>query len=135
MKTETEIEKKLEDQQRPAEEPQQAAPEATQDEVWDTVAISELIRSKCRFDETPAFLFLGKKEARLLTDHLASAFGTDCVSTLRDTYYMGLDVIVLDTETHLSTGGRKAVRTLQDPIYRRAAWRDSEADARWQLRM
>ena len=105
------------------------------DEDWDTMAIARLIRSKSLYDETPAFLFLGKKEARLLTEHLASAFGADSVTTLRDTYYMGLETIVLDTESHLSTGGRKALRTLQDPISRRPAWRDNDADARWQFRV
>jgi hypothetical protein len=104
-------------------------------EVWNTEAISELIRSKCDHDETPAFLFLGKKEAGLLTAHLAQVFGDDAVVTLHDTYYMGLDVVVIDAESHLSTAGRKAVRTLQDPISRRPAWRDRETEARWQFRM
>jgi len=104
-------------------------------DAWDTEAISELIRSKCDHDETPAFLFLGQKEAGLLTEHLAQVFGEDAVVTLHDTYYMGLDVIVLETENHISTGGRKAVRTLQDPIARRPAWRDADTSAQWQFRM
>ncbi|MBK1881158.1 hypothetical protein JIN85_01960 [Luteolibacter pohnpeiensis] len=109
-------------------------PEVVLDDEWDTMAIARLIRSKSHYDETPAFLFLGKKEARLLSEHLASAFGEESVATLRDTYYMGLETIVLDTETHLSTGGRKALRTLQDPISRRPAWRDNDVDTRWQFR-
>lgn len=109
--------------------------ELTLGDVWDTAAISELIRSKCDHDETPAFLFLGKKEAGLLTDHLAEVFGEDAVVTLHDTYYMGLDVVVLDAESHVSTGGRKAVRTLQDPIARRPAWREADTAAQWQFRM
>lgn len=104
-------------------------------ETWDTEAISALIRSKCDHDETPAFLFLGKKEAGLLTGHLAQVFGEESVVTLNDTYYMGLDVIVLETESHVSTGGRKAVRTLQDPIARRPAWREAETNAQWQFRI
>ncbi len=104
-------------------------------DTWDTAAISELIRSKCDLEETPAFLFLGKKEAGLLTAHLAKVFGDDAVVTLHDTYYMGLDVVEVDAESHISTGGRKAVRTLQDPISRRPAWRDRETSAQWQFRM
>jgi hypothetical protein len=104
-------------------------------ETWNTEAISNLIRSKCDHDETPAFLFLGQKEAELLTAHLAQVFGDDAVVTLHDTYYMGLDVVVIDEESHLSTAGRKSVRTLQDPIARRPAWRDRETEARWQFRM
>ena len=111
------------------------ASELTLGETWDTEAISNLIRSKCGQDETPAFLFLGKKEAGLLTGHLAQVFGEDAVVTLHDTYYMGLDVIVLETESHVSTGGRKAVRTLQDPIARRPAWRVADTNAQWQFRI
>ena len=112
-----------------------ATSELVLDEVWNSAAVSELIRSKCDLDETPAFLFLGKKEAELLTAHLAKVFGDDAVVTLHDTYYMGLDVVVVDAESHISTGGRKAVRTLQDPISRRPAWRDRETNAQWQFRM
>ncbi len=112
-----------------------ATSELVLDEVWDSTAISELIRSKCDLDETPAFLFLGKKEAELLTAHLAKVFGDDAVVTLHDTYYMGLDVITVDAESHISTGGRKTVRTLQDPISRRPAWRDRDTNAQWQFRI
>ena len=112
-----------------------AVSELAMGETWNTEAISDLIRSKCDRDETPAFLFLGKKEAELLTAHLAQVFGDDAVVTLHDTYYMGLDVVVIDEESHLSTAGRKSVRTLQDPIARRPAWRDRETEARWQFRM
>lgn len=109
--------------------------ELTLGDAWDTAAISDLIRSKCAHDETPAFLFLGKKEAELLTDHLAQVFGEESVVTLNDTYYMGLDVIELDIESYIATGGRKAVRTLQDPISRRPAWREAETNAQWQFRV
>ena len=112
-----------------------AESELVLDEIWDTAAICELIRSKCDHDETPAFLFLGKKEAELLTEHLAAVFGDAAVVTLRDTYYMGLDVVVIDLDSHFSTGGRKAVRTLQDPISRRPAWRDADTEAKWQFRI
>lgn len=105
------------------------------EDVWDGEAVSELIRSKCDHGETPAFLFLGRKEAGLLKEHLAEIFGEDSVVTLNGTYYKGLDVITIDCETFLATGGRKAVRTLQDPISRRPEWRDRETDALWQFRI
>ena len=53
---------------------------------WDVEAVSALIRSKCGHGETPAFLYVGRKEAGLLRAHLAEVFGTDAVSTLRDNY-------------------------------------------------
>jgi hypothetical protein len=105
------------------------------EDVWDGEAVSELIRSKCEFGETPAFLFLGRKEAALLKDHLAEIFGEDSVVTLYGTYYKGLEVVTIDCESFLATGGRKAIRTLQDPIARRPEWRDRETDALWQFRI
>jgi len=119
----------------PLSELTNATSELNMEEIWDTAAISDLIRSKCDHDETPAFLFLGKKEAALLTQHLANVFGEDSVVTLHDTYYMGLDVVVIEAESYIATGGRKSVRTLQDPISRRPAWRDRDTEAGWQFRV
>lgn len=102
---------------------------------WDGEAVSELIRSKCSNRETPAFLFLGRKESLLLRNYLAESFGAEAVPTLYGTYYMGLVVITIDCESFIATGGRKVIRTLQDPISRRPAWRDRETDACWQLRI
>ena len=104
-------------------------------EAWDGGAVSELIRSKCDHGETPAFLFLGRKEALLLKEHLAETWGEESVVTLHGTYYMGLDVVTIDCESFLTTGGRKAIRTLQDPMSRRPAWRDREVEALWQFRI
>lgn len=104
-------------------------------DAWDGEAVSDIIRAKCDHGETPAFLFLGRKEADLLKAHLAEAFGEDSVTTLHGTYYMGLDVVTIDCESFISTGGRKAIRTLQDPMARRPAWRDKEVEALWQFRI
>jgi hypothetical protein len=110
-------------------------PELTMGSQWDTRAVSELIRSKSANGETPSFLFLGAKEANLLRSHLAGAFGAEAVTTLHDTYYMGLVVVVIDCESFVHTGGRKTIRTLQDPISRRPEWRDRETEGLWQLRL
>jgi hypothetical protein len=105
------------------------------DDVWDGEAVSGLIRSKCQHGETPAFLFLGRKETALLREHLAEIFGEDSVVTLKGTYYKGLDVVTIDCESFLATGGRKTTRTLQDPISRRPAWCDRETESLWQFRI
>ena len=102
---------------------------------WDGAAVSELIRSKCDHGQTPAFLFLGRNEAGLLKEHLTEAWGAESVVTLKRSDYMGLEVVTIDCESFLSAGGRKAIRTLQDPISRRPAWRDRDADTLWQFRM
>jgi hypothetical protein len=110
-------------------------PDLTMSDSWDAGAVSEVIRSKSDHGETPAFLFLGRKEALLLQQHLAGVFGAESVTTLNDTYYMGLDVVVIDCDSFVFAGGRKTSRTLQDPIARRPAWRDRETEGLWQFRL
>ena len=110
-------------------------PDLAMADIWDARAVSDLIRSKSDHGETPAFLFLGRKEALLLQQHLAEVFGAESVTTLNDTYYMGLDVVVIDCDSFIFAGGRKTARTLQDPIARRPAWRDRATDGLWQFRL
>lgn len=105
------------------------------DDDWDGEAVSGLIRSKCANGETPAFLFLGRKESELLKEHLAEIFGEDAVTTLNRTYYKGLEVVPIACDSFLATGGRKPVRTLQDPLWPRPAARDIETDNLWRLRI
>lgn len=121
--------------QRPVPDVATVKSELTMGEKWDTDAVSALIRSKSANGETPAFLFLGRKEAALLKEHLTAAFGPDSVTSLHDLYYMGLDAVTIDCESFVFAGGRKTVRTLQDPIARRPAWRDRDTDGIWQLRL
>jgi hypothetical protein len=102
---------------------------------WNPAGISELIRSKCTTGQTPAYLVLGRREAELLREHLESAFGPGSVPTLKGTYYMGLEVIPIDAETFVRVDGKKAARTLQDPILRRPEWRNREIISLWRLRI
>jgi hypothetical protein len=104
-------------------------------DCWDGEAVSDLIRSKSANGETPAFLFLGRREAAMLREHLAEIFGEESVVTLNGTYYKGLVVMTIDCESFLSTAGRKAIRILQDPIARRPAWRDETLETLWRLRL
>lgn len=102
---------------------------------WDGEAVSALIRSKSADGETPAFLFLGRREAAMLREHLAEIFGENSVTTLNGIYYKGLGVVTIDCESFLATAGRKMARTLQDPIARRPAWRDEEFETLWRFRL
>lgn len=104
-------------------------------ECWDSEAVYELIRSKCGYGVTPAFLLLGRKEASLLKSHLAKAFGEEAVSTLNGTHYMGLEVVEMQCESFVATNGRKINRTLQDPLSRRPTWCDRDAEGLWQFRI
>lgn len=88
---------------------------------WDTLAVARLIHGNSPSGTSPAFLFLGRKEASLLHDHLAQAFGEESVTTLHDTYYMGLKIIMVDAEQYIRTGGSKPALTLQSPRLRHAS--------------
>lgn len=107
----------------------------TFEESWNGAAVSALIRSRCGDGESPAYLLLGKKEADLLRSHLAQAFGEDAVTTLKGTYYMGLEVVEMNCESFVATNGRKTIRLLQDPLSRRPAWRDRDTSGLWHFHM
>lgn len=100
-------------------------------DCWDGEAVSDLIHSKTADGETPAFLFLGRREAALLREHLAEVFGEESVITLKGTYYKGLDVVTIDCDSFLATAGRKAIRTLRDTFGRR----DDDSESLWRLRL
>lgn len=105
------------------------------DDVWDSAAVAELIRTNSSAGASPAYLFVGSHEAALLRAHLGAAFGEESVASLKLLYYMGLEVVEIDKDRLLRVAGRKVTRTLQDPISRRPAWRDRETDSLWSLRI
>lgn len=90
-------------------------------ENWDTVAVARIIRENSQAGRSPAFLFLGREETELLRTHLGQAFGEESVSTLHDSYYMGLKVVPVDAEKYIATGGSKEARTIQTPVFRDAS--------------
>lgn len=100
------------------------------EDIWNGEAVSELIRSKSNHGEIPAFLFLGRKEANLLKQHLAEIWGEESVVTIHGTYYKGLKVVTIDCESFLTTGGHKAIQ--HRPHYTR---RDQAVETLWQLRL
>ena len=100
---------------------------------WNTESVRALINRKTAQGRKPAFLFLGLREADLLRDHLGAAFGPESVQTLNNLYYMGLQVIELETESYLRTAGMKRVRGLEEALGRRPDQRDLDASAFWRF--
>ncbi|NNC89348.1 MAG: hypothetical protein HKN82_12885 [Akkermansiaceae bacterium] len=100
-------------------------------QAWDTAGIRSLLVSKSAAGRKPAFLFLGRREADLLRTHLGAAFGPESVQTLKNLYYMGLEVIELDTPAFLRTAGLKRVREFRDRRGRAPRWNDIEAGSVW----
>lgn len=78
---------------------------------WDSLAVVRIIRENSTSETSPAFLYLGRIETELLRDHLAQAFGAASVTTLNETYYMGLKVVSVDADNYFLTGGRKIIRS------------------------
>lgn len=103
--------------------------------TWDSRGIANLIRSKCNHGETPAFLFLGKREATYLSNHLAKAFGPDAVTTLKGNYYMGLEVVELDSPSFVFAGGRKISRHTEISVARHPNGRDQTVEHLLQFRL
>ena len=100
-------------------------------DYWDTDALRQLIKRKTTNERKPAFLFVGRHEARLLRRHLGAAFGPESVQTLKNLYYMGLEVVELETQSYLRTAGVKRVEGLMEALNRRPGWKELEASSFW----
>jgi len=74
---------------------------------WNAAEIAALILEQTDREGMPAFLFLGRHEQALLREHLGAAFGHEAVTSLRDSYYMGLEIIEVASDYFLRVGGRK----------------------------
>ena len=100
---------------------------------WDTARIRSLIESKSAAGRKPAFLFLGRREADLLRTHLGAAFGLESVQTLKNLYYMGLEVIELDTWSFIRTAGLKRMQDFRDRRGRHPKWTDIKDGSLWHI--
>lgn len=101
---------------------------------WDKAAIRALIDQKSAVGRTPAFLFVGHHEAMLLRVHLNAAFGPASVQTLKNLYYMGLEIIEVDTDRFLRTAGAKRVKTFRDALGKRPKWKELQCSSYWNYR-
>ncbi len=101
--------------------------------TWDTDALRRLTNRKTADGRKPAFLFLGAREADLLREHLGAAFGPESVRTLKNLYYMGLEVVELEVESYFRTAGIKRVEGLKEALNRNPGWKDIEASRFWRF--
>lgn len=79
---------------------------------WESNEIRRIVDRKTAAGYKPSFLLLGRYEANLLRDHLGSAFGPESVRTLKNLYYMGMEVVEMETESCLRTSMGKPKRKL-----------------------
>ncbi len=99
---------------------------------WDAERLRNLITRKTAAGRKPAFLFLGRHEAELLRHHLGAAFGPESVRTLKNLYYMGLEVVELpNIDSYLRTAGMKRVEGLREALDRKPGWKDLETSSFW----
>jgi len=99
---------------------------------WDEKGLRDLIKRKSTAGHTPAFLFLGRQEAFLLRNHLGNAFGNESVRSLKNLYYMGLEVIEVKTDHFLRTAGMKRVQEFRKKAGRTPKWKDIANGSVWQ---
>jgi hypothetical protein len=111
------------------------ASEAVLAETWDSSVLAEIIRQKSHPGEAPSFLLLGRKEATLLRSHLAAAFGEDAVTTLKGTYYMGLEIVEIDFPEFFHTGGRKPAPRSSGLSRSGNSRLDQDSGSIWRLRL
>lgn len=100
---------------------------------WDTIAMRELIDHKSDIGRRASFLLLGHHEAYLLREHLGNAFGAESVRSLKNLYYMGLEVIEIDTDYFLRTTGTKRIENFNAAKGRRPKWKDIKSGSLWNL--
>lgn len=108
-----------------------ACSELTLLDYWDSDALRQLIQRKTKGRRKPAFLFLGRREAQLLRRHLGAAFGPESVQSLKNLYYMGLEVVEVEASSYLRTAGIKRVEGLMEALNRRPGWKELEASSFW----
>lgn len=111
------------------------ASEANFAETWDSSVLAEILRQKSHPGEAPAFLLLGRKEASLLRSHLAAAFGEEAVTTLKGTYYMGLEIVEIDFPEFFHTGGRKPAPRSYGLTGSGGSRLDGDTGSIWRLRL
>lgn len=100
---------------------------------WDATRVRDLIAKKSGLGRQPAFLFLGKKEAALLREHLGEAFGAESVASLKDLYYLNMEIIELETPTFFRTAGLKRMGNFLRRQGRAPRWKDIEHGSFWGL--
>ncbi len=81
-------------------------------ESWDTHALRTVIDDRCLEGRKPTHLFLGRKEANLLRQHLGTAFGEENASNLDHIWYMGLRVVELQCGSVFRVAGNRFVTAL-----------------------
>ena len=113
--------------------PNKISSELELDSSWDSSQIRNLIQRKTQVGRQPAFLFLGRKEAALLRHHLGTAFGPEAVQSLKNVYYMGLEVIELNTDQFLRTAGMKRIQDFHERVGRQPKWKDISGGSLWQF--
>lgn len=101
------------------------------EDKWISSEIRDLINRKTIQDYKPNFLFLGDHEALLLRYHLGCAFGPENVCTLKNLYYMGLEVVELDVPQFLRTAGYKRIQPFIDKKGRIPEWKDIRKGNVW----
>ena len=82
-------------------------PAAETSAEWDAILVRDLVRQAQANGHHPAYLELGEREANSFRSFLAKAYGEEGLFILKDTYYLGLEVVQVGALSHLAVTGEK----------------------------
>jgi hypothetical protein len=116
-----------------AESSVQDPTEITLDECWDSAVITGLVRRNTFRGHMPAFLMLGKREATMLRNHLANAFGDEEIAKLNELHYAGLKVIETRLESLVKVAGEKMSPDLERAARHQPSIRQLTEACRWRF--
>ncbi|MFM7180335.1 MAG: hypothetical protein ACKO2G_02550 [Verrucomicrobiales bacterium] len=100
-------------------------------DVWDSEAIIKLIRRNSVRGYMPSLLMLGKKEAALLREHFAEAFGSEGVARLHDLYFAGLKVVETHLDSLVKVAGERMLPKFERASRQLPVWKDESDQKRW----
>jgi len=100
---------------------------------WDTHALRLVIDDRCAHGRKPTHLFLGRREADFLRQHLGAAFGEENASNLEHIWYMGLRVVELQCESVFRVAGNRFVGALGAEPESLAGLSDGEIRNAWRF--
>jgi|GEM_PF-1845849 len=96
--------------------------------VWDSSEIRELIDTRSENERIPSHLFLGKREAQLLRQHLRQAFPEQGEFDLQGFRFLGLEIVLHESDSLLRLAGDLYMGHLartgkhRDPIEDSPSW-------------
>lgn len=103
-------------------------------EGWDSAAVKDLVKRHTSRGFMPSMLMLGVREAGLLRQHLAAAFGPEEIGRLSEFHYAGLRVVETRVDSLVKVAGEKLLPELEKAARDLPKWkRESKRTQPWRF--